>query len=126
MLQHVCHYDYVGMCNEEIEKREQFFYPPFSRIIPLTFKHKGRDVAQEAAHQFANKLEVPYSKYLVGPAEPVVNRVRNLYLMELLVKLPRDAQLIAQCKADILKQSAILHGEKKFSKVIITPDVDAI
>ncbi|MDQ3847316.1 MAG: primosomal protein N', partial [Bacteroidota bacterium] len=126
VLQHVCHHDYIGMYNEEIEKRRQFFYPPFSRIILLTFKHKERNVVQEAAHHFANLLEVPYSKYLVGPAEPVVNRVRNLYLMELLVKLPRDAQLIAQCKADILKQIAVLHGEKKFSKVIVTPDVDAI
>jgi primosomal protein N' (replication factor Y) len=63
---------------------------------------------------------------MVGPAEPVVNRVRNLYLMELLLKLPRDSQLIAKCKADIIKQVAVLHSEKSFQRVFIIPDVDAI
>ena len=28
---------------------------------------------------------------LVGPAAPVINRVRNMYLMEILIKLSKDA-----------------------------------
>jgi len=126
LLQHVARHDYKGMYHEEIEKRKQFFYPPFSRIIHISFKHKEREVVKEAAERFAQSIETPYSKYLVGPAEPVINRVRNLYLMELLLKLPRDSQTIARCKEDILKQAAIIHSDKKFRKVIIIPDVDAI
>ncbi|MGZ3881109.1 MAG: hypothetical protein ACXVBF_07225, partial [Flavisolibacter sp.] len=59
-------------------------------------------------------------------AEPVVNRVRNMFLMELLLKLPRDSQTIAACKRDILKECANLHQNKRFKRVIIVPDVDAI
>jgi primosomal protein N' (replication factor Y) len=114
------------MYNEEIEKRRQFFYPPFSRIIQVQFRHKERDVVTDAAHVFARSIEVPYGKYLVGPAEPVVNRVRNMFLMELLIKLPRDSQLIARCKKDILNECNQLHSEARFKKVIIVPDVDAI
>ena len=113
VLQHVAHHDYVGMYNEEIEKRKQFFYPPFSRIIHIHFRHKERDVVQAAAHEFANRMSTAYGKYMVGPAEPVVNRVRNLYLMELLVKLPRDSQTIAKCKKDIMKYCALLHTEEQ-------------
>jgi primosomal protein N' (replication factor Y) (superfamily II helicase) len=40
--------------------------------------------------------------------------------------LPRDSQLIAKCKHDILKECANLHDNKRFKKVIIVPDVDAI
>jgi primosomal protein N' (replication factor Y) (superfamily II helicase) len=126
VLLHVLQHDYVGMYNEEIEKRRQFFYPPFSRIIQVQFRHKERDVVTEAAHVFARSIEVPYGKYLVGPAEPVVNRVRNMFLMELLIKLPRDSQLIGRCKRDILTGCNQLHSEARFKKVIIVPDVDAI
>jgi primosomal protein N' (replication factor Y) len=126
ILLHVAQHDYSGMYQEEIEKRKQFFYPPFSRIIQIHFKHKERDVVTDGAHVFAKSLEVPYGKYMVGPAEPVVNRVRNMFLMELLFKLPRDTQLIAKCKKDILKEVAELHKEARFRKIIITPDVDAL
>jgi primosomal protein N' (replication factor Y) (superfamily II helicase) len=126
VLQLVAHHDYVGMYQEEIEKRRQFLYPPFTRIIHLSLRHKERDVVNEAAHQFAHALQVPYGKYLVGPAEPVINKVRNLFLMEMLVKLPKDGALIAKCKADILKACADLHADKRFRKVIVVPDVDAL
>ena len=126
VLQYVARHDYVGMYNEEIEKRKQFFYPPFSRIIHITFKHKERDIVYAAAHQFANSIQVAYGRYMVGPADPVINRVKGLYLMELLIKLPRDANTIARCKSEIDKQCASLHADKRFKKVIVIPDVDAI
>lgn len=126
VLQQVARHDYAGMYLEEIEKRRQFFYPPFSRIIHLTFKDRDRTVVTDAAHQFANALQVPYGKYMVGPAEPVINRVRNMFLMEMLFKLPKDGQVIAHCKRDILKQCAQLHADKKFKRVIVVPDVDAL
>lgn len=126
ILQYVARHDYVGMYNEEIEKRKQFFYPPFSRIIHITFKHKERDIVYAAAHQFANMLQTAYGNYMVGPADPVINRVKGLYLMELLIKLPRDTNTISQCKRDIVKQCANLHADKRYKKVIIVPDVDAI
>ncbi|RYY65457.1 MAG: primosomal protein N' [Chitinophagaceae bacterium] len=126
LLQYVMRHDYVGMYLEEIDKRKQFFYPPFSRIIMLHFRHKEREVVTEAAHVFAQKMGAAYGAYLVGPAEPTVNRVRNQYLMELMLKLPRDSATIARCKEDIQKQCAALHFENRFKKVQIIPDVDAL
>lgn len=126
VLEHVKHHDYVGMYNEEIEKRKQFFYPPFSKIIQISFRHKDKNTVQEAAYAFAHNLQTPYGKFIVGPAEPVVSRVRNLFLMEMLLKLLRDSNLIAKCKTDIQKQISFLHADKKFRNVIIVPDVDAL
>jgi primosomal protein N' (replication factor Y) len=126
ILDRVKHHDYFGMYNEEIEKRRLFFYPPFSKIIHISFRHKDRNTVQEAAYGLAKSLQTPYGQYIVGPAEPVVSRVRNLFLMEMLLKLPRDSNLVAKCKNDLLKQFASLHADKKFRSVIIVPDVDAI
>jgi primosomal protein N' (replication factor Y) len=126
VLQMVQLHDYKKMYAAEIENRKQFFYPPFSRIIHLSFKHKLKEVVEKASYEFANALRNRYGNYLVGPAEPVVGRVRNQYLIELLLKLPRDAKLIAQCKEDLLYQVALLHQHKSFRSVTIIADVDAM
>ncbi|MEP7371759.1 MAG: primosomal protein N' [Chitinophagaceae bacterium] len=124
VLLYVQQHNYKKMFADELEKRKQFFYPPFSRLINLSFKHKIREVVEAAAHQFANALKNKYGNYLVGPAEPVVGRIRNQYLMELLLKLPKDKNLLIQCKKDLLEQVAVLHTEKRFRSVVIVPDVD--
>jgi primosomal protein N' (replication factor Y) len=119
-------HDYKKMFADEIDKRKHFAYPPFSRTIQLTFKHKFREVVERAAQQFADSLKNKYGDFIIGPAEPIISRIRNQYLMELLIKLPRDTKTILQCKADILDQVAILHQEKRFAAVTIVPDVDGI
>jgi primosomal protein N' (replication factor Y) (superfamily II helicase) len=126
VLQFVQQHDYDQFYQREIEGRKLFFYPPFSRIILITFKHKMKEVCVAAAEAMAAALRPGYEKYLVGPAEPVVNRVRNQYLMELLIKLPKDARIINLCKKLIHDQIAVLHNDKRFRSVVILPDVDAV
>jgi primosomal protein N' (replication factor Y) len=119
-------HDYVSFYQQEIEGRKQFFYPPFSRIILVTFKHKLKEIAEGAAQSMADALRKEFENYLVGPAEPVVNRIRNQFLMELMVKLPKDARTINRCKQLILEQTAVLHNDRRFRSVVIIPDVDAM
>jgi primosomal protein N' (replication factor Y) len=126
VLQLVKEHEYKKMYVTEIEKRKQFSYPPFSRLIHVSFKHKMKEVVEKSAHYFTDSLKNKYNQYLVGPAEPVIGRIRNQYLMELLVKLPRDARLIAACKKDMLEQVALLHQHKSFKSVTVVSDVDVI
>ena len=76
-------HDYPAFFQHGVEGRRQFFYPPFSRALLITFKHKLKDVVEAAAHFCANDLKKEFEKWLVGPAEPVVNRIRNQFLMEI-------------------------------------------
>jgi primosomal protein N' (replication factor Y) len=126
VLLYVQQHDYKKMFLDELEKRKQFSYPPFSRIIQLTFKHKIKEVVERGAQQFAVALGSKYGNYIVGPAEPVIGRIRNLYLMEILLKLPRDSKLIRHCKKDILDEIALLHQDKRYRSVVIIPDVDVV
>jgi primosomal protein N' (replication factor Y) len=119
-------HDYHSFYLQEIEGRKQFFYPPFARCIQLTFRHPIRDVADAAAQSIAASLKRDFGNYLVGPAEPVVNRVRNQYLMELLIKLPREAQLIQRCKEQLPEQIAIMHQQQRFRNVVVIVDVDPV
>jgi len=126
VLQYVQQHNYKRMYADEILKRKEFHYPPYTRIIQLMFRHKFREVTERAAHVFAQALKGSFGNYMIGPAEPVVGRIRNQYLNELLFKLPRDGKIIAQCKKAILEQVAILHQEKTFRSVTIIPDVDIV
>jgi len=126
VLQLVKEHDYKKLYTEEIEKRKQFFYPPFSRLIHVVFKHKIKEVAEKVSHFFADGLKVKYGQYLVGPAEPVINRIRNQHLMELLIKLPRDTKMIANCKKDMLDQVVLLHQHKSFKSVTVVNNVDVV
>ena len=126
LLEFVKAHDYLRFYQFELEGRERFFYPPFSRIILITFKHKLKEVVESGAHLFANNLRRELGKWLVGPAEPVISRIRNQYLMELLLKLPKDAQTIQLAKHMIQQQTTILHNHKKFKSLVIVPDVDSV
>jgi primosomal protein N' (replication factor Y) len=126
LLQFIQQHDYKGFFKKELDNRKQFFYPPYSRIIHVVFKHKMKEVVERAIYHFGNALKPKYEKYIVGPAEPVVGRVRNQYLMELLLKLPRDSRTLANCKKDLLQQVAIMHQDKGYRSVTVVFDVDAI
>ena len=65
VLLFVQQHDYKRFYENEIAMRKQFFYPPFSRLIRITLKHKMKEVVQEAAEKLGNSLKKDF-KNLVG------------------------------------------------------------
>ena len=126
VLKFVQRHNFKDFYNFEIENRKQFFYPPFSRLIHITFRHKLTNIAEEAANLLVQGLQPNYKNNITGPAEPVVNRIRNQYLWELLIKLPKDAQFIHQCKQRLHQQIAIIQSDKRYRSVDIIVDVDPV
>jgi primosomal protein N' (replication factor Y) len=125
VLQFVKDHDYKKLYAFEITNRQHFFYPPFSRIIEITMKHKVKEVVDEAANKLAAALQKNMNNFVVGPAAPVVARVRNQYLMELLIKLPLDTKQIQLYKQIIRNEFNLLIAEKQFKGVVMIADVDA-
>jgi primosomal protein N' (replication factor Y) len=126
VLLFVQQHDYKKLYDFEIENRKRFFYPPFSRLIRLILKHKIKEVVVEAADCLGDNLKKNLNDFIVGPAAPVVDRVRNLYLMEILVKLPKDAMMLQQYKKVITNHFNLLHAEKRFRSVVLIADVDTM
>ncbi len=121
VLQYVTAHDYVAMYQAEIAERQEFGYQPFFRLVKITLRHKNLLVAEQAAQILSSWLQPHIGQQLVGPAAPLVGKVRNNYLQEMLIKLPRDSKTIAHTK-----QFIKLLAEKKFRSVSIVPDVDCI
>jgi len=123
VLLFVQQHDYLKFYDFEMEMRKQFFYPPFSRLIRITLKHTIKEKAFEAADILANSLQKDF-EHLVGPAAPIINRVRNMFLMEILLKLPQDAAHLKIQKKVISNHIDLLKAEKKFRSVVVISDVD--
>lgn len=125
VLLYLQEHDYGKFYENEIAMRKQFFYPPYSRLVRLTLKHKIKEVVQHAAEVLGDSLKKDFQQ-LAGPAAPVINRVRGMYLMEILIKLPKDATHLQVQKKVIGNDIDILKAEKKFRSVVVIPDVDPI
>jgi primosomal protein N' (replication factor Y) len=126
VLKFVQEHSFKNLYDYEIDSRKRFFYPPFSRLIHITFRHKLSNIAEEAANLMVQGLKTNYANFISGPAEPVVNRIRNQYLWELLIKLPRDTHFIQKCKKAVQQQVIIIQSNKRYRSVDIVVNVDPV
>jgi primosomal protein N' (replication factor Y) len=126
VLQFVKEHNYKDLFQFEIDNRKHFDYPPFTRLIQVTFKHKEKHIAEEAANIFTQGLKNPYGLMINGPSQPIVDRVRNQYLWEILIKLPKDAAYLLQCKKAIHQQMVIVQSNKRYRSVHIIPNIDPV
>jgi primosomal protein N' (replication factor Y) len=126
VLKFVQTHDYKSFFDFELHARKQFDYPPFTRIIHLICKHRDKQTVQEGIRFIEESLRPAYGKYLVGPAEPVINRIRNQYLMELIIKLPRESKLISACKDSLDMIHARMHQIPQLKNMQLVTDVDPL
>jgi primosomal protein N' (replication factor Y) (superfamily II helicase) len=117
--------NYEAMFMQQLSERYQFHYPPYTRLLKLSVKHRETAPLDKAAAGLAQMLKKAFPMQVLGPEYPVVSRIRNLYIQEILIKLKRDASLapskekIKVMIADFLKTTEI-----KQLKVVV--DVDPV
>jgi primosomal protein N' (replication factor Y) len=124
VIQAVLNDDYKGLAEQEIELRKQFLYPPFSRIIKITIKHKDARKSEEASKYYAQILKSTLKERLLGPQEPQVARVRNYYLQQLMVKMDKKKDDPAKVKTLLWNAYLKLTAMSDFKGVWIDFDVD--
>lgn len=79
-----------------------------------------------AASFIANRLSADFGDYLIGPAEPVINRIRNKYIYEILLKLPRNSEKNTKARVLIQQGLLMLQGEPSLKSVHVQINVDPI
>ena len=126
ILQFVQQHNYQALYQFEIKNRQEFQYPPFTRLIQVVFKHKDKNIAEEAANIMQQGLINQFGSYLNGPSQPIVDRIRNQYIWEILLKLPKDSRTVNNCKRAIHQQMIIIQSNKRYRSVHIIPNTDPI
>ena len=92
----------------------------------LTLKHRDKETVEAAAYKLAALLSQDLKEFITGPAAPVVGRLRNMYLMELMIKLPKEAGMSLTYRKVIRNHINLLQGEKNYKSVVVVTDVDPL
>ena len=79
--------DYDAMCREQLAERQQFYYPPFFRLIYVWFKHRDERVVDEAARLMASLMTQAFGGGVLGPDKPSVAKVQMLHLRKAALKV---------------------------------------
>jgi len=125
VIRHVVNQDFTAFFNEEMMVRQLFGYPPYGRIIHLSFRHIDQQIVRQAALFYAEACKERFGHRLLGPDQPQVGRVRNQYRQSLLLKLGLD-ESAADAKCFLLQQREALKADARFRSVQLVFDVDPV
>jgi primosomal protein N' (replication factor Y) len=123
IIQQVVANNYLGMYTTELQQRLEFKYPPYYKLIQLTLKHKEIEPLNDASKFLADKLKEKFGKRVLGPEFPVVARIKNFYLKNILIKIEREASF-SKAKSIIHELMDDFYTHSEFKSVKIFADVD--
>lgn len=124
VIRHVVAHDFLSFYNEELLSRKEYYYPPFTRLIKITLRHKIQDTVFFAAQKLAEEIKDLPGTLMFGPAEPPIARVRNQYLQEILLKVNKDTKILVEMKKILKEKINLLATQKNMSTVQIILDID--
>ncbi len=111
----------------QLTDRQQHDYPPFTRLIEITIKHLDKKNCREAALYLTDKLRDNLKDVkILGPGEPLISKIRNQYLMNILIKMARGRGELSTVKSKIQFIAAEMPKNKDYRHTRIIFDVDPV
>jgi primosomal protein N' (replication factor Y) len=127
VLNFILQNNFEAFYQREIDDRHQHDYPPFTRLIEIIIKHTDKQVCQNASRQLAGLLREGLKNIkIMGPGEPMVSKIKNQYLMSILLKITRGKSDLREVKFHIQNSMDQLSKEKVFRNVRMIVDVDPV
>jgi primosomal protein N' (replication factor Y) len=123
VLEWVKNHDYDGFYANEIDEREKFGYPPFTRLINLSLRHESNLELDEAADRLGAFLRITFGGRILGPEYPPVSRIRNQFQKNIMLKIEPKASL-KKVKDELNKQISRFFSEFPLKGYRLVIDVD--
>lgn len=123
VILNVITHDYVKFYEEQMPIRRQFNYPPYSRLVMIRLKDVDSQKLNKAADELAKIFRQVFKENLLGPEYPVVSRVMNQYIKQMLIKINKDLNS-TKVKEFINKTIEDFKHNNDFKSVKIQIDVD--
>ena len=123
ILQQVSTNSFDEMYKQQMEDRYQFKYPPYYRMIKIIVKERSFQKMDKAAIWLANALKIKLKENVFGPETPSVGRIRNMFITNILVKIPKN-QSVTKTKGYLNSIIRNFNSIKEFSSVRVIIDVD--
>lgn len=124
VFQYIVSNDYDGFCLKELKERNEFNYPPYSRLIQITLKTTDLNLLIKGSEVLFSRLSRYFGNRVNGPAFPPVMRIRNEYISNILLKLEKNLSLIQKAKKTIMEEVGKFTLNPEYRKIKCIIDVD--
>jgi primosomal protein N' (replication factor Y) len=125
VIRYVIDNNYDFMFRSQLQERKLFKYPPFYRLIEMQVQHKDVNFTNEASFELAKALRAFLGKRVLGPEYPIVSRIKNLYLKNILIKLEKTDKA-HELKTKISETIDFFKTQSKYKAARIVMDVDPV
>lgn len=115
--------DYKAMFNTQCAERKEFHYPPFYRLVQIIVRHRDAQKVNQAANQLGNNMRAVFGSRVLGPNDPLIPRIQNMYIKHILLKVESNASF-DKAKEILSEQISTILSDSKFKSVWINMDVD--
>jgi primosomal protein N' (replication factor Y) len=85
-IQTATRHDYDDFYNEEIKRRRELNYPPYSKLISLLFSGKDVSKVKKVAEDAKSFLSKRIDSGILGPAPAVISKLRGAWRYQILLK----------------------------------------
>lgn len=117
----VANHNSEGFYLHEMEERQGLLYPPYVRMLRLTFRHRDKPLVVAAAQRCETLLRERFGRRVSPPFEPQVDRVQNLHILHILLRIERQRPV---AKAKAILTEILAQVRKQFSAVHIIAEAD--
>ena len=124
VLAAIQNYDLKSFYESQLQERETFGYPPFGRLIKITFKHKTQEMVNDAAAKYAQYIKKDLGNQVLGPEVPHVSKIRNLYIKNILIKKSLDNTKNIKIKKYLENMNDFLVQKEQYKALFFIVDVD--
>ena len=109
---------------QEVLHRQDFCFPPFSRLVRITSRNVDEEKARLAIEILAKDLIKKLGTDIVlGPEAPSIKRLRNQFIFHLLIKIPNTLS-VSNIKTILLEDVKWISSLKDHRSVQWIVDVD--
>lgn len=123
ILKYVIENDFAALYTSQIKERKEFIYPPFYRMIELNMRHTDPYLLNHFSSELALRLRKIFGIRVFGPHEPLISKVYKSYIRTVLLKIESKSSL-SKAKAILHKETKAILSEKKYSKIVLSFNVD--
>jgi primosomal protein N' (replication factor Y) len=124
ILKQVQEGNYLEVYSQESGERRKFDYPPYTRLIQLTLRHKDPNLVDYSAKEYFEQLIQWFPKQnILGPEYPSIARIKNQYNKNILLKI-KSNQGLQEVKAQLKHQNSIFFSRNEFRPVRLVINVD--
>lgn len=123
ILHNLVNHDYKSFYSSELEQRQAFNYPPFTRLIYIYLKHRDISTLVELAAIYGNRLRELFGNRVFGPEEPTISRIQSLYIRKIMLKVETNASM-KKVKAILRELYENMHQHPRMKGLIVYYDVD--